>query len=166
MTDRSHDSLSTSTLRRAPDAEANPDTAPAETDPQAAPNPADTAPPSPATPEHDNASGPETEHTREHPDETVAAPAAKTKVRDRAKAKFARTARRATDPARRLRAATRHRLTRGTAAARVRTGHLLNLGRTGARDTAASVRHRPAPWAALVILVTATAAAARRHARR
>jgi hypothetical protein len=158
MTDRSQESLSTSTRRPAPDAEANPDTAPAETDPQAAPDP--------AAPEHDDAPKPETEHTREHRGETAAATTAKPAVRDRVKAKVAQTVRHATNPARRLHAATHHRLTQRTTAARERTSHLLDASRTRMRDTAASVRHRPAPWAALVALVTATAAAARRHARR
>jgi hypothetical protein len=166
MTDRTHDSQSTSTRQPAPDAETNPDTAPAETDPHAAPDPADTPPPGPATPEHDDASEPETEHTREQDGETAAAPTAQTAVRNRVKAKVAQTARRAADPARRLRAAAHHRMTLRTTAARERTGHLLDAGRTRMRDTAGSVRHRPAPWAALVALVTATAAAARRHARR
>jgi hypothetical protein len=130
------------------------------------PDPADTAPSGPTAPEQYTAQEPEIEHTHEEVGETAAALPAKPKAGDRVKAKVARTARRATAPARRLRVATRDRLTRRTAQARERTIHLLDTGRTRMRDTATSVRRRPAPWAALVLLVTATVEAARRHARR
>lgn len=164
MTDRRQDSLSTSTRPHTPDSEANPDTGPNGL--HAVPDPADAAPSGPTASEQHDAQEPEIEHTREQLGETAAAPATKPKAGDWVKSKVARTARRATDPARRLSAATRGRLTRRTAQARERTSHLLDASRTRMRDTATSARRRPAPWAALVLLVAATMEAARRHARR
>lgn len=164
MTEHRQDSLSTSTRQRTPDSETNPETGP--TGLHAVPDPAEPAPSGPTAPEQHDAQEPEIEHNREQPGETAAAPVTKTKVGDRVKAKIAQTARRATNPARRLRVATRDRLNRRTAQARERTSHLLDASRSRMRDTATSARRHPAPWAALVLLVTATAEAARRRARR
>lgn len=164
MTEHRQDSLSASIRPHTTDAEANPDTGPTVL--HAVPDPAEPAPSGPTAPEQHDAQEPEIEHTREQLGETVAALPAKIKVGDRVKTKIVQTGRRATDPARRLRVATRDRLTRRTAQARERTSHLLDSGRTRMRDTATSARRHPAPWAALVLLVTATVEAARRHARR